>query len=162
MDAPGEFKRLSKRYGRWRLRICFVNIAAILNREFENHIVRYPRCISECLRRARKEKGNDHDSPVSAQISNRLCIGPPSPVSHGEGNTPRGRVRHNTLSHLGERIKQTERAMDARFFVRHWWKFFPKKDAKVIESRAIIQVMKIVNKKASSAANTTGRNGEAQ
>ena len=52
--------------------------------------------------------------------------------------------------------------MDARFFVRHWRKFFPKKEAKVIESRAIIQVMKIVNKKARSAANTTGRKGEAQ
>ena len=52
--------------------------------------------------------------------------------------------------------------MDARFFVRHWLKFFPNKDEKVIESRAIIQVMKIVNKKARSAANTTGRKGEAQ
>lgn len=52
--------------------------------------------------------------------------------------------------------------MDARFFVRHWWKFFPKKDAKVIESRDLIEVMKIVNKKARRVRSTSGRKGEAQ
>lgn len=47
--------------------------------------------------------------------------------------------------------------MDARLFLKTCWKFFPKKDAKVIESRALIQVMKLVNKKASEDAKAGGK-----
>lgn len=52
--------------------------------------------------------------------------------------------------------------MDARLFLKTCWKFFPKKDAKVIESRALIQMLKVIQKKARSAVNTTGQEGEAQ
>ena len=52
--------------------------------------------------------------------------------------------------------------MEASFWLSQWKRFFRKADAKVIESHVIVKVMKEINKKARSAANTTGRKGEAQ
>ena len=37
--------------------------------------------------------------------------------------------------------------MEARFWVRHWRKFFPKKEAKVFEQHALIRLMRELQKK---------------
>lgn len=37
--------------------------------------------------------------------------------------------------------------MEAGFWVRHWRKFFPKHDARVIESQALIRFMRELQKK---------------
>jgi len=51
--------------------------------------------------------------------------------------------------------------MDARLFLKSLI-FFPKKKAKIVESRALIQMLKEIQKKARSTVNTTGQEGEAQ
>ena len=52
--------------------------------------------------------------------------------------------------------------MEASFRLSQWKRFFRKADAKVIDSHVIVKVMKEINKKARSAANTTGRGEKAQ
>lgn len=50
--------------------------------------------------------------------------------------------------------------MEASFWLSQWKRFFRKADAKVIDSHVIVKVMKEINKKARSAVNTTGQEGE--